>query len=135
MKCAVKIKPNKLHDKQRASRVSIECGVCHKEFTVKPSAKDSAKYCSMICKLKFMEMRFKRENNPNWKGGTYERSGNWWWAKKIKERDGKCFLCETTENLEAHHIHPWKKFKEERLNIENGIALCLKCHKEMHRSI
>lgn len=51
------------------------------------------------------------------------------WSKAVRDRDGnKCFLCGSTEHLQAHHILPKHGWKEHRLDENNGIALCAKCH-------
>jgi hypothetical protein len=81
------------------------------------------------------------------------------WYKRIYERDNyRCRHCNSNEKLDAHHIVPLsriikelvknKEFKTELekynyliteprildTNLENGIALCRKCHKEVHRN-
>jgi hypothetical protein len=57
------------------------------------------------------------------------------WIKKVFERDDyTCQHCGIKGgNLNAHHILPFYKYKEKRVDINNGITLCEKCHKEIHR--
>ena len=51
------------------------------------------------------------------------------WSKKVRERDGnKCFLCGSTERLNAHHLLPKKMWSKEKLDPRVGITLCCKCH-------
>lgn len=55
------------------------------------------------------------------------------WSKEVKKRDNwKCKICGSSENLEAHHILPWRDFPEERYNINNGITLCKLHHPHKH---
>lgn len=51
------------------------------------------------------------------------------WSKAVRARDGnKCFLCGSTERLNAHHILPKKMWSKEKLDPRVGITLCCKCH-------
>lgn len=55
------------------------------------------------------------------------------WRKLVLQKDGyKCVDCESSENLQAHHILEWYEFPEGRVNIENGICLCGRCHHKRH---
>ena len=55
------------------------------------------------------------------------------WTKKVKDRDDKkCRHCGSTYNLEAHHISPWSNDIFKRINVDNGITLCKKCHALVH---
>lgn len=88
----------------------------------------------------WMRGRFTGENNPNWRGAKvskYARERTSFasklWSKQVRERDGKCVECGSTERLHAHHIKPWRKFPELRYSIENGVTLCALCHQDKHR--
>lgn len=51
------------------------------------------------------------------------------WSKEVRNRDGnKCFLCGSTERLNAHHILPKKMWSKEKLDPRVGITLCCRCH-------
>lgn len=52
------------------------------------------------------------------------------WSIFVRTRDGRCVLCGTTENLNAHHwvIHAAHSLAT-RFIPENGVALCYGCHK------
>lgn len=54
------------------------------------------------------------------------------WSRKIKEK-GFCEKCGSKERLEAHHILEWSEYPKGRIDINNGMCLCLKCHTEEHK--
>lgn len=55
------------------------------------------------------------------------------WSLNVRERDGKCMNCGTVEDLQSHHIIPWNSDKTQRLNIDNGITYCRKCHNSIEK--
>ena len=83
----------------------------------------------------------KGEKNPNWKGGTdfvkniRDTTEYKEWRKAIWERDNfTCRKCGQKGNkLNSHHILSFTEYPEYKFNIDNGITLCRKCHKEFHR--
>lgn len=55
------------------------------------------------------------------------------WAWKIKKRDGKCMICERTDQLEAHHIESRNYANTLELSLANGVTLCHEHHDEFHK--
>lgn len=54
--------------------------------------------------------------------------------KSVLERDKYiCQHCGCTNNLHVHHILPYAYYPEERINVDNGITLCKRCHYKEHR--
>ena len=42
------------------------------------------------------------------------------WSVQVRERDGECVDCGSTENLHAHHIKPKSEHPELAYDVENG---------------
>ncbi len=86
-------------------------------------------------------------NNPAWKGGitpinVMERTspeGHEWRTKVFVRDNYTCQLCGsrsgqgTTVKLQAHHLLDFCNYKDLRLDIDNGITLCVSCHRGFHR--
>jgi hypothetical protein len=57
------------------------------------------------------------------------------WSSSIKKRDNyTCKVCEKISgNLVSHHLDAWHWCKTKRHNVDNGVTLCVKCHKQFHK--
>lgn len=57
------------------------------------------------------------------------------WRYEVYKRDSfKCFICNEGEGeLNAHHIFSYNKYKNLRVNVNNGVTLCEFCHMGFHR--
>jgi hypothetical protein len=51
------------------------------------------------------------------------------WKARVNVRDN--YICQECgkKGCEAHHIKSWYEFPELRFDVNNGITLCLDCHK------
>ena len=56
------------------------------------------------------------------------------WRKAVFERDDyTCQMCGARGcELNAHHIMPFAGHPSLRYEIDNGVTLCKRCHKEVH---
>jgi len=50
------------------------------------------------------------------------------WALAVKQLQPTCLICNSTTNLNSHHILP-REIKRTRFIVLNGATLCSKCHK------
>lgn len=80
-----------------------------------------------IAPRKTSENSRKRYDKPGRNRPGYHR-----WKIEVVKRDKKCFVCGAKEFLTAHHIKPYKDNVELRLDINNGVTLCRKCHSMVH---
>ena len=57
------------------------------------------------------------------------------WRTAVFVRDGfRCQICgKVGGRLNAHHIEFFSKCVEKRFDTDNGITLCEKCHRAVHR--
>lgn len=53
------------------------------------------------------------------------------WKKEVLSK-GMCENCGSKENLEAHHILKWADYPKGRIDVNNGMCLCHRCHTEEH---
>jgi len=84
----------------------------------------------------------KGEKNNAWKGGIYPEIWKQrtclnykFWREEVFKRDN--FTCQKTKvrggQLHTHHVLPFSKYPELRFDINNGITLSKKSHKEFHK--
>lgn len=119
---------------------NIVCAVCEKIFHTKPSNTD-AKFCSMQCKKVWESKHMRGDANPNWKGGRTKHSAQRridmgrieyrQWRMSVFQRDGfKCQSCNVIGgDLHAHHIKKWADHPMLRYETDNGVTLCVECHR------
>lgn len=113
------------------------CKYCGKEIKTYKSV--NKQYCNNECRnLAFRETQ-KGEKSHFWKGGKtkaskLKRTSAEYkeWRKKVFERDN--FTCQncgkTGRDIEAHHIKEQSRYPELIYDVNNGLTLCHKCHKE-----
>lgn len=73
--------------------------------------------------------KYKKENNPNWRGGISFEHYSDSWTKilkfSIKKRDKFiCNICGKNKKLVVHHID----YNKKNCNPDNLITLCVNCH-------
>ncbi|MBO4516044.1 HNH endonuclease [bacterium] len=56
------------------------------------------------------------------------------WAEQVIKRDRNCVICGSKQDLEAHHIFKVNNYDDAYLDLNNGIALCRKCHLNFHET-
>ena len=142
----------------RGGKIRKICSECGGEiFITKWRAKRAKQnFCSPNCSLNHRNRLYKREGHPNWRGGATSifsriRNSNEYkiWRKSVFERDGfRCLVCgKVGGNINVHHIKPFseitkqfdiKTFEDAKNCIdlwlpENGITLCVECHKLQHQ--
>lgn len=97
---------------------------------------------SLETKIKLRQCKI-GDRNPNWKGGVTSEyiklratAPYRDWRKSVYERDNyTCQKCGDNKggNLTPHHIKNYAEYMKLRLDINNGITLCVKCHKRFHK--
>jgi len=115
------------------------CKFCNKEFV---RNKTNAKFCSKECfglSQLGKKPSYRGERHHLWKGGIsrYVRYQYYTpryveWRSKVFVRDN--FTCQECGakgvELNAHHIKSSTYYPETRFDINNGVTLCLECHRK-----
>ncbi len=81
-------------------------------------------------------------NNPAWKGGITPINQkirnsllHKCWSKSVLKKDNYiCQICGIKKGKRiAHHIKSFSEYPNLRFAIDNGMTLCLKCHRYIHK--
>ena len=84
------------------------------------------------CLSKFKIVDFEQHNSGVKKSRECADYRSWRLAV-LQEGNYECKVCGETENLVTHHIKPYKEFPELKHNVNNGVVLCVTCHKRAHK--
>lgn len=135
MKCKLQYM-KKIIPWNKQDKIKKVCRICNKEYFILKSLEETNKYCSWKCSA------YSKRGRVAWnRGKEYEfQSENWkirhshkykLWRKAVYIRDNwTCQNCgKHGGKIEAHHIKPFSQYPELRTSIENGVTLCIPCHK------
>lgn len=137
----------------REKGTNHRAGYKHKDSSRLKASESHKKWCAENPdKVMARGAKNRGENHYRWKGGSSRlnvsirtMTEHRKWMDAIKERDGMC-ACGSTENLESHHIIPFRALLDkygiknredarrcaELWDLSNGITVCRKCHYEIH---
>jgi 5-methylcytosine-specific restriction endonuclease McrA len=74
----------------------------------------------------------KKKNYKNNKQYLYDDF--YYWSREIRmAHNYSCVYCGSSRKLSAHHIFSKSKYPGLKFNLGNGILLCIKCHKNIHK--
>ena len=129
------------HDEFQKNQVTFNCEYCGKESSVCKSEFDRYEhhFCSKECQGKWC----KGENNPRYNPNLTDEEreigrnieGYDDFIIDVLKRDNyTCQCCgQYGGSLNVHHLNSYHWDKEHRTDVDNGICLCSKCHKEYHK--
>jgi 5-methylcytosine-specific restriction endonuclease McrA len=138
--CGTKFKPNSNSQKYCKVCLNKTCLYCSKIF-ISPQRNQKQKYCSRTCNAlghpeKIKNLIAHRGTKPRTRHKTHrDKHGNMYdreWRTKIFKRDKyTCRNCgQVGVRLQAHHIKGYKEYPELRYILNNGLTLCVSCHKQ-----
>ena len=140
----------KVEDLSQNSHLKIECQCDNCGKITQNSYKDyithnhnGLTYCN-LCKSKIfmsgeknyrwrsdISIEERRTNEKDW--GRYYDLEHHDFIRGVLNRDNyKCVVCGSKEKLCVHHLDGWNWCTEKRRDINNGVTLCYKCHRNFH---
>ncbi len=121
----------------RSRKATMECINLISMGVRQPMSEKYAKWypraIKLISKLMLPENRFYWRTTLLYERSTKEYHN---WRINCLNRDNwQCQACESTKELNVHHIKSYKNNHESRIDPDNGITLCKKCHKTEHKKV
>lgn len=112
---------------------TIPCDWCGKVMNRKNAEIKKHNFCSRECMGKWQSKYMVGENSNSWRGGYEQYYGSDWEHQRrdALSRDGEtCQCCSISENIEVHHIKPFRLFEShiDANRLSNLICLCRDCH-------
>lgn len=123
--------------KEYKKGIDLVCPICGKTFYRGKAAISDNNFCSRKCKGVWLSTQV-GELGINWRGGIStehdkirKMEGIKEWRLAVFSRDRyTCQHCGVVgATLNAHHIKRFRDYPELRVDVDNGITLCVDCHK------
>jgi 5-methylcytosine-specific restriction endonuclease McrA len=130
-------KPVPVSDETRHKMSLAKKGISATWFKGKKLSKERRIAMSLIVKQRVLDGK-----HNNYKGGITPinhliREGveSKLWKESVLQRDNwTCQRCKIRGyKLAVHHIKPFAYYQDVRFALDNGITMCVKCHKEFHK--
>lgn len=75
-----------------------------------------------------VQMPVKNEKVKDWRLSREYRT----WRVHVIRRDGRCVICDSIKDREAHHMNHATYWPTMRFDASNGVTLCRACHVDFH---
>lgn len=139
--------PTKFGSGCHGGAVLVNCHTCGKELVRERNQVKHRKlaFCDRKCWAAWRRSdEWRKENNPTYKPEKPDEERYWrthiepalnTWIKNVKLRDNRtCRVCGKQQKfMIAHHLNSWNAFPALRVDLENGICLCVECHDSFHK--
>jgi len=143
--CSNKHTAHHRYEKNSIVFLCDECGI-EKKQKLSVFNRGSKHFCSPKCANRNKGRLIIGSNHPMWKGGVTDKLHKLRatqeykkWRLAVYKRDRWtcqiCFIKCSKEVIIAHHLKPFKDYKELRYTVSNGQTLCRGCHKVTHKEI
>lgn len=105
----------------------------HDEYRKRIIDINKEKYiCPECAKEKAISHVPRGEESPQWRGGVLtenikQRHSKEYanWRMEVFKKDWyTCQCCGSSKDIQAHHINPFSKYDDMRLDVQNGMCLC-----------
>ncbi len=123
------------------TKFTKKCKNCNKDFWITSRNKRTVKYCSEKCRKEGFPKKeehnnFKKELDRSYRARHRLYYENTVWRNSVFKRDDyTCQVCNKKGfKIQAHHIENYSSNKEKRFDINNGVTLCIDCHKKFHKT-
>jgi len=114
---------------ERAKSARQRTGKTYTEIYGEERAKEEAEKRSLAHQERWKDRPRKGNTRPYLSGEVKYRK----WRTAVFQRDNwTCQTCGSNGFVEGHHIKSWANFPKLRYEINNGVTLCKKCHKEVN---
>ncbi|MCX0396945.1 hypothetical protein LI014_06110 [Clostridium perfringens] len=128
----------------RYNSKTIKCDYCGEEIIRKVSKIKDRNFCNNKCYSEYRKIHYSKENHSCWNPSiTDEERLNkrkceeyYNWRDSVFTRDNYTCVCcgKDTHHNNAHHLNGYDWDKQNRTNVDNGVTLCVDCHKDFHKT-
>lgn len=128
----------------RYNSLKVQCEYCEKDIIRRKSKTVERNFCDSKCYAEYRKIHYSKENHSCWNPNISDEErlskrkceDYYNWRDDVFKRDNyTCQCCsKDTHDNNAHHLNGYDWDIINRINVDNGITLCSKCHTEFHKT-